>query len=215
MPNAAKITQGVDWRPVPATDLAQPRYKRIVIVRAFQNGALRSTGLGWVANDARVATVAHVLSGDQFKADKCELTWLAGAVSTSVVWKAAKCYISNGMRLKGSGSDIAHIQVNVAPPPLSNPLPLRGTLEFVRWRDGALHRAYSAFDEVPPFLGHWAVTEPGDSGGPVFMGDQVVGMVLGNAALSRSHLLKPDQPFNAPSSALLITSKILEFLRPD
>ncbi|RZJ44321.1 MAG: hypothetical protein EON86_03555 [Brevundimonas sp.] len=215
MPDLAKAGKAEIWRPVPADEAGLPRYKRIFLVNAYQNGELVSRGLGWSVNGARAATAAHVLSGDQFRADKCELVWLAaGTTVTSALWQADDGYISPvGARQKGSGSDVARIAVDLPPPPPSNPLPAVAVLEFVRWRDGGLQRAYSAFNEVLPFLGHGVATEPGDSGGPVFLGDRVVGMVLGNAAISRKYLPKPLRPrLSEPGSALAITPNVLKFL---
>ena len=215
MPDLAKAAKAAIWRPVPDAETGLPRYKRIFLVNAYQNGALVSRGLGWSVNETRAATAAHVLSGDQFRADKCELVWLAGGTTvTSALWKPDDGYISPvGARQKGSGSDVARIVVDIPPPPPSNPLPAVGELEFVRWREGGLQRAFSAFNEVLPFLGHGVATEPGDSGGPVFKGDCVVGMVLGNAAISRKYLPKPVRPrLSEPGSALAITPSVLKFL---
>ena len=215
MPDLAKAGKAEIWRVVPAAEAGLPRYKRIFLINAYQNGELVSRGLGWSVNETRVATAAHVLSGDQFRADKCELVWLAaGTTGTSALWTPDDGYISPvGARQKGSGSDVARIMVDIPAPPPSNPLPDHGNLEFVRWRDGGLQRAYSAFNEVLPFLGHGVATEPGDSGGPVFMGDRVVGMVLGNAAISRKYLPKAVRPrLKEPSSALAVTPNVLKFL---
>lgn len=181
------------WTLVPQAQLSADPFRNLCQIET--SGTI---GSGWLSTDGHVYTAAHVV----FNRTNCKVRFASSPnwIPAQSVRIHPEYRNLNGSGRKGSAADLARIDLSTgatALPGLQTAAYTTGSVAAIGYAGANLVQHSGTAMRWEAFICHRADTDPGHSGCPVMMGNQVVGIHVGPLSLVRQYFASHSAQTNA------------------